>query len=392
MYEAIDTLRTPSDGVIDGGLRRGMVAVAEPTYPNAEHATVNGVFLQALQRVCGPVVFASTAVQHGAVMEADPRAPRIAWDQIPVLPPGGVHLRRIRAQWDAMNALVLRHRSPALVLLSAGPETLFVARALVARHPRLRGYVVMHGNLAEVAGWRSRDPRRRMIDLRSGLAVARHKRIRLVVLDDYIKRAAERLVPGQDFLVWPIPVVAAERAPMLEWHAPDRLGLTFVGTANRGKGFDDYLALYREAGPSYRWSVAGRLGNEFGPGDVGDIPFFTGYSSRDVFLSEVRRADYAVLAFRPAYALTTSASLLDCVTQRKPVIAVANDMLRRLAGDHGPIGYLCPTLEAMQELIATPERLRDEAAYAQFQRGLDSIYHSRGFGQLTVTIQRDLVS
>lgn len=275
------------------------------------------------------------------------------------------------------------------MLLSAGPETLFVARGLVTRHKALRVFVVMHGNLAGLTHWRSRDPRRRLIDLQSGMLVAAHERIQLVVLEEHIKVAAERLLPRHRILVWPLPAAHGEQALPEAWTPQHRLRLTFIGTASRGKGFDDFLALRRVAGPAYDWSVAGRLGADYAKADVGNLPFFPGFQPRAAFLEAVRRADYAVLAFRPEYELTASGSLFDCVTQLKPIIAVANPMLRRLAEQHGPIGYLCPDLASVQALLANPEALRNRVAYAQFQRSLEAILQSRGFAALTQVIGRE---
>jgi len=367
------------------------VVVAEPTYGEDEHAAVNAGLLEAVALGCGPGVFAATARQHAAVQEAaDPAAAPWSWQEIAVVPPGGVHLRRMRAQWRVLSALVEAHRPNPLVLLSAGPETLFVARGLVLRHPSLRLFAVMHGNLATAIGWRSRDPRRRLIDLRAGLRVAQHPRIGLVVLEEHIRSAAIRHGLGRDFLVWPIAVLANEAAPVLPWSAPPRLRLAFIGTANRHKGFDDFLALHRQAGSPLDWAVVGRPSAEYDAADLAGIAVPPSRLGRAAFLAEVRRADYAFMAFRGDYELTASGSLLDCINQRKPMIAVRNDMLDGLARRHGPIGYLCDDLAAVHALLSDPLALRDAAAYASFQRALNAIAATRLPRALAATVRDNL--
>ena len=365
----------------------GPLVVVEPTYANQEHATVNGILIQALPRVAA---FVATPLQHAAVRESDANAPAVPLDVIAVEPPGGITLRRMRKQWSVIEAAVSRHKAQTLVLLSAGPETLFVARALVTRHPSLQIIVIMHGNMADLVGWRSRDPRRRLIDLHSGMRIATHERIRLVVLEEHIRTAAARLLPRQRFLVWPHPAAHGEQAALETWTPGDRLRLTFVGTASRGKGFGEFLTLHQSVGSLYEWAIAGRLGAGYTKADVPDLQFFPGYQPRDIYLAEVRKADFAVLAYRPEYELTASGSLFDCVTQRKPIIAVANPLLQGLARQFGPIGHLCPDLDGLQALLAQPQVLREPLAYAGFQRSLGAVLDSRSFARLQQVIHHDL--
>ena len=365
--------------------------VAEPTFRGPDHAPINAALLQALSRAAGPAILASTRRQRDAIAEADPAALATAqWHEIGVMEPGGVKLRRILAQWRTLSALVAAHRPAVLVLLSTGPETLFAARALVLRHPRLRLFLVLHGVLPAALGWRSRDPRRRLIDLRSGLRIARHPRIRLVVLEAHIRAAALRHRLAEDFLVWPHPVVAGEAATPRPWAPPARLRLAWVGSANAQKGFDDFLALHREAGRACDWVVAGKAGAEYGPDALSGLDVPTEWLDRATLLARLRSADYAFVAFRGEYELTASGSLLDCINQRLPVLAVRNAMLEGLARHYGPIGHLCDDLAGVRALLEDGAALRDAAAYARFQASLDAIARDRLPAALAARIREDM--
>ncbi len=367
-----------------------MIVVAEPTYADGEHAAINAALLQGLGRACGDILFAATPLHHARVREAAPSMNGVVCRDIAVLPPGGVQLRRMRAQWRVLDGLVRTHGATRLVLLSAGPETLFVTRALVARHAGLQVFAVMHGNLAGVTGWRSRDPRRRMIDLRSGLAMARHPRIHLIVLEPHIRDAAAEAGLSNAFLIWPHPAPTDGGPAGAAWEPGPRLRLAFVGTANRVKGFDDFLALHQALGPAYDWSVTGHLSDEYDPSVMTGIEHSTHNLPRAEFLGRVRAADFAIMAFRPEYRFIASGSLLDCVTQRKPLIAVRNPMLTALAERYGPPGYLCGDLDAVQTLLSDPARLRDTTAYAGFQRALDAMHQDRTPEALAPIVRRDL--
>ncbi len=373
--------------------RQSSIIVAEPTYADGEHATVNSAILQAIGSAFGPAVFAATPLHHAWVREAaDAAAPALLRKDITVAPSGGVNIHRMRVQWRALDGLVRDRVQRTLVLLSAGPETLLVARALVARYSRLRLFAVMHGNLASVVGWRSRDPRRRLIDLRSALSMARHPRIRLILLEPHIRAAAAEAGLPHDFLVWPHPSPMHERPPPAPWIPGPRLRLAFVGTGNRAKGFDDFLALHRSAPAAYDWTLVGRLDADYSPAEAIGIEHASERLSRTEFLRQVRRADFAIIAFREDYRLIASGSLLDCVAQRTPIIAVTNPMLAALARQYGPIGYLCADLAAAMELLTKPSRLQDRSAYNDFQQTLDAIQRDRAPEALARIVRRDLAS
>lgn len=138
-----------------------MIVVAEPTYAEDGHVAINGAIIESIVKACGAVVFAATATQQAGIAETTNGGIADAATELITVPPAeGMSIYRMRHQWRTLFGLVRQHRTKTLVLLSAGPETLFVARGLVTRYPALRVFAVMHGNISTIVGWRSRDPRR----------------------------------------------------------------------------------------------------------------------------------------------------------------------------------------------------------------------------------------
>lgn len=368
------------------------LVVVDPTYRGTEHAPINAAFTQLLTP--GASCIATTPAMFRAMVAIDPSAPLPAHEVIDVLPSGGVTLRRMRVQWRVLSALVVQHKATALLLLSAGPETLFVARALTTRHPGLRIHAIMH-NMSDMAGWRSRDPRRRWIDMRAGLRWADHPAITLVVLEDYIAAAARD--GGSDWRgiwrgvanrmqVWPHPTLAQEQPKLAPWTPGARLRLTIAGRASRDKGFDTILAL-AAASPQHDWSVTGRLDPPYDAAPP--MPSAAERLSRPDYLTALRRADYAVVAHQPAYDLTASGSILDCATNRIPVIALRSPAVTALSAHYGPLGPIVPDAEAALALLDSPA-LRDTAAYSAYQRSLEALHQSRTIAALAPLIRGDL--
>ncbi len=364
------------------------LVIVDPTYGGTEHAAINAAFAQLLTP--GASCLATTPALYRAMVAIDPAARLPPHVPIDVPPSGGITLRRMRAQWRVLSGLVERQRATVLLLLSAGPETLFVARALVTGYPTLRIHAVMH-NMADIAGWRSRDPRRRWIDMRAALRLADHSRITLVVLEDYIAAASQ--AGGADWRpvanrlrVWPHPTLWQEAPAPAIWAPGPRLRLAVPGRASRDKGFDTILAL-AAASPQHDWFVTGQLDPPYRA--AAPMAAAAERLSRPDYLAALRGADYAVVAHQPAYDLTASGSILDCATNRIPVIALRSPAVTALSAHGGPLGFVVPDIEAGTALLDSPV-LRDPAPYAAFQRSLSALHQSRTVPALAPLIRRDL--
>ncbi len=375
---------------------RQKILVVEPTYHDVDHAVVNAGILQgiALALPDTDLIFASTPTHRAGVMEAFLKVPSaLAFQDIDVMRPGKTSFCRAWAQWNSIAGHVRRQAPEKIVVLSSGPETFFVCRLLAMAFRTTEIFVVQHGNLTVAVGWRSRDLRHRLFDYRSGLAVAKHSNIRLVVLEDSIRDAASRMGIRAKFLAWPLPLNEAENVVRAPWVPTGPLRLAFVGAATRAKGFGEFLTIARDAqGGAYHFDLAGYRCDKFTPEELGGVTCPDARLPRDSFITQLRRADYAFMAFSDdVYSLTASGSLLDCIAQLKPIVAVESEILRMLAAKYGPIGHLCPTLEHMRRLLADPEKLLDRRSYEGFQDALECIRHDRSPAALA-NILRDHLS
>jgi hypothetical protein len=379
-----------------------MIIIIEPTYARHDHAAVNAALIQAVALACPgeEILFAATALHRGFVEQFGPLPPGTQFCGIDVMPPGGVHLRRFMAQWRAIRLAMRRKRPRAIILLSSGPETFFAARAIVTEFATVKLFVVLHGNLIDGTGWRSRDPRHRLFDYRSGLAVARHPRIRMVVLEDYIRTAVITLgaIPVASLSTWPHPLNSSEideRDRPLAVGRPIRIA--FVGAASRSKGFDKFVALIRviaghPAAARYEFRFIGAPIEPF-PEAAGIITLPAEPLPRDRFIAELRDIDYVMLPFATdSYELTASGSLLDCVSQAKPVISLDIAAVRTMADQFGDIGYVRSSMTEIETLLKSEHGIADPGLYRAFQTSLRAICASRTPAGIAPLVRRDLGS
>jgi glycosyltransferase involved in cell wall biosynthesis len=384
---------------MDFDMGPAMIGVMEQTYSRHDHAPVNAVLIHAtsLALPAEDILFASTGEHRGHVRAVRSLPHRVQCVDIAVPPPGGIRFSRFVAQWRAMRLLMRQGRPRAVILLSSGPETFFAARAMVAMFRSVVFFIVLHGNLNDAIGWRSRDPRRRLFDYRSGLAAARHPRIRFVVLEDYILAAAvrERALRPETTSVWPNAINEGEfpTDPPPAWSGRERIRIAFAGTASRNKGFHRFLDLARAADPGvYEFELVGSLMEPFpGADQLIDIP--SQPLQRDAFIQRLRAADYVVLPYNETtYEFTSSGSLVDCIGQMKPVIALGMPGILDVSKRFGEIGFVCSSMQEMHALLLRKDRLSDLASYTGFQRNLAAAAASRTAAGIAQLIRRDLAT
>jgi hypothetical protein len=363
-----------------------VIAVLELVLADQNHAAVNAGLLEAIMVAAPgePVTFVSTPKHRAAVIETlgtEKTAPGRL--DIDLLPPGGICVARIAAQFRVMREAVRTLRPRALVCLSSTPETFFACRLLSLTARGLRIVVVLHGNLDDAAGRRSRDPRHRLLDSRSSLYVGRHSPIRFVVLEGSIREAAlaKGLLPADRTDVWPHPINDNEARPPRERPLSGRISIAFVGAAKRSKGFGQFLDLARQARQhcpdGYDFSLIGTLYDRFTAEETAGLTLADTMLPRNEYLARLRNVDYACLPLRSdTYTLTASGSLIDCIASTTPLIATRTAAVEHLSRG-GPIGFLGDTPEALADIVMDRGRLGDRAGHALLQRNLAVLQQER---------------
>lgn len=363
-----------------------MIAVIEPVLGNTHHAAVNAGLLEALAlaRPDERIVFAATARHRQAVMEIlGSEAARFGHREIAPPPSGSIRWGRILLQFRLLHHCLLALRPHTLICMSCTPETLFASRLLLAWMPHLRIIVVLHGILTDATGWRSRDPRHRLIDSRSALAMARHARLRLVVLEPSIRDEAVRLglLQSERTDVWPHPIAESEVYATSGGLEGDRTKVAFLGGAKRSKGFGEFLRLMRLARQHcpdrYQFSLIGTMNEEFSADETAGLMLNREMLPRHDYIRRLREVHYVCMPLQSdTYTLTASGSLLDCIASATPLIATPTAAILNLASS-GPVGFLANARTTLEDIILDPDRLSDRTSYARFQQTLVQLQAQR---------------
>ncbi|RVT91157.1 hypothetical protein [Sphingomonas crocodyli] len=378
-----------------------MICIVEPTYAGFDHAPFNAAIIRAtaLAFPDEPIAFASTPEHRAHVAQLGDLPAGLRTIDIDVPATGGQSVGRIVAQWRALRTAIRASGADKVLLLSSAGETFFAIRLILWAFARVRLSVVLHGNLVYAVGWRSKDPRHRLIDYRTGLRVARSDRVRMIVLEPSIKEAAIRLgVLGADrFGVWPHPINEEERdggAPIdpaaMDSGRPIRIA--FLGAATRRKNFHLFVDLVRRVrakSARYRFSLIGFQMEDFSDAaDVVDLP--AAPLDRAAYIAALREVDYVLLPLAAPYELSASGTLLDCVTTARPIMALNLPAARAIADETGDIGFICDTMEEMETLLLSGDAVADPARHAAFRAHLSAAADRRTPAALAPLIRADL--
>jgi len=344
-----------------------VIEVQEWLCEDLEHVAVNAGVIDTVAEALPDEIHVYTEARHGAHLRnalGNRHGDRIRWLEVAIPERRAGVVARMPREYGLLRRAAAGHGVPRLrVLLSAHRSLLW---ALAARRmfggDRIPTQVVLHGEVGEVAGWRSRNPLRRLFDKRSTLARCFGRGTQYLVLEhaiaDALRAEMPRIAPGVAAL--PHPILAGELGDASLPPGSSAIRIGFLGLATEAKGFGVFL----EVAERLARACPGRF--EFHA--VGSTPpgsASNGFQalarqpaaqqlSRADFLAGLRAVHYVCLPFRGShYHFAPSGALLDAVANLRPVIALPTPVLTRMFATHG-IGHLC---QSADEIVTVLQQL-----------------------------------
>lgn len=368
--------------------------VYEPQCEGLEHVAVNAAFLEiVLLQARGERVVMHGERAHLAALDSSLGAisSEVTWQEI-LLPPRRAaswsrFLREFR-NWRRV-ASAARAQGRGVLVLSCDAATVLSIKLLswVCKTPPVQ--VVIHGIAAELRGWRSRNPFRKVFDFRFALDLPSRGRIRYIVLEEGIREAILQLRPQRqsDTFVVPHPIGREEAQADLHVRPPsgDRLTVGFLGLATPAKGFDCFLDLASRfrADRRVEFHAIGTFAKGWRPDTSAlSVPPRESKLSRADYVRAVRALDIVCLPFHgDHYELVASGAMLDAIANLKPLLAFPTTSLRHLERAQ-PIGYLCESVDEMAEVIRSLAGGSDQEGYLRRVAGMRNLRHARSPAEL----------
>lgn len=344
-----------------------MIEVLEFLCADLEHLVVNAGLIDTVAEAFPDEIHVHCEARHGAHLRqvlGDRHRDRIRWLDAAIPQRRAGIAARLPREYGLLRRAAAGQGKPRLRLLLSAHRSLLWALALrrVFGRDRIPTQVVLHGEVGEVAGWRSRNPLRRLFDMRSTLARCSALGTQLLVLEHAIAEALRaempRIAPGVAAIPYPLTVsVLGDASPPAVNSA---IRIAFLGLATEAKGFGVFLEVAERMARACPGRFEFHAVGSTPPGSASTglhvlarQPAAAQLSQAD-FLAGLRGIHYVCLPFRGShYDFAASGALLDAVANLRPVIALPTPVLTRMFETHR-IGYLC---QSADEIVAVLRQL-----------------------------------
>ncbi|HEX6813162.1 MAG TPA: hypothetical protein VF384_16180 [Planctomycetota bacterium] len=353
-----------------------MIQVLECLCGDLEHVPVNAGLVDTIAEAFSDEISVFSEPAHGVHLRAalgDRHRGRIQWVDVAIPARRAGIAARMPHEYRLLRRMATGRGVVRLrLLLSAHRSALWALRLRRAfARDRIPTQVVLHGEVSEVAGWRSRNPLRRLFDMRSTLARCWGRGIQYLALEDAIAERLRAEMPGLASGVGsvPHPILASELAEPPQPAVNSAVRVAFLGLATEAKGFGVFREvaerMARECPGRFEFTVVGSLPPASDSRAVRALARQPAVEqiSRPDYLAGLRAAHYVCLPFRGShYDFAASGALLDAVANLRPVIALPTPVLTRMFRTHD-IGYLCQSPDEMVAVLRQVASAFPEHAY-----------------------------
>jgi hypothetical protein len=375
-----------------------MIVVMEAYWRGLSHATGNATTIRVARAAYPdePITFLAEKTHIAAVREELPDMTHFETVEIDIPTDEASIYRRLVPDWRNVRRAFARMRGAdrsTLILCSAYGSML--ALCGLARRPPDRVLARLHGNLNEIIGPPARNPIRRALSLHAGLDRVGRAEVKLVVLEESVRRELIALRPG---LKTHVEVLEELAAVDLESGAPPRDGepvrFAFLGVGTRDKGADRFLAaagaVREKVGDKAAFELIGRLHTPLKhlstamlsrPPNESAIP-------RTAFIERIRQQHYVCALYEPEYyRLAASGVLLDAITHRKPLIVTDIPFAQDLFARFGDLGEICRSQDEVVSAISRLATQVDPERYRRQVQNLERVAASRDLTTLAAKLR-----
>lgn len=254
--------------------------------------------------------------------------------------------------------------SDKIIVLKAHPTSILLIKTLKRIYTRVEAMVVIHGEI-EFIYFTNNAWEREMAYLYKRIIRTPAPNFRYILLNKISKSklVLDQHLKSHEIIEINHPYPYSKTIPTKISQAPLPITVAHVGGLSIRKNAHQVYSLAELlAGPiaagQLRFVSIGSIDEDAAPYRNTLVSDFThgkkgGYISRQIFVEEIRKIDYAVFFYRPnQYIFRASGSIMDVIDFTKPIIALRHPFFDYLTSQVGNIGFLCADLGEMAEILS----------------------------------------
>jgi len=361
-----------------------MILVFDPVVLGASHVPFNSALLSILCKAYpqDSVIMCAVA-SHTTLLKRAPGLDRVVFRSFP---------EDWRENFREELPRLIRELNPTnVVLCGCSASKLSIVRKVARRQSNVSFDCVTHGELAEPAGWRSRNPWHRRNDFFGIVGRGFSSNVRFVVLEHAIVDKLRQIAPRRQLVsALPHPLSCLGEGTAHEQADKHRRAvISFVGGTFRSKGFATFVECARRFGETFDFRVIGARAHEYDPAldDLFTVPPSVEKLERDVFEAALLETDVICLPLDPVrYSWSASGTLLDAIALDIQLLTMRTAVTRDWETRYGEFGLLADNETSMiEQLEAIRSGMQPWALTDDQRRSREKIKKERAVDRLACT-------
>ena len=358
-----------------------MILVIEPICHDSEHIPINTSVLEIISYAYPRESIAFYGERHHVDnlkdMFDNAIGRRFTWKKIRIPGRHQGFFKRISGDFFLIYKIIKESKSTdtisRILFTAASPSVIWVLKILILlKIADCQTQIVLHGGLASLGGWRSRNPFLRIQDQSTALSFFNWKSMQYIVLENAIKKNLTKIMPKLNGRVCaldhPFPH-SQGYSNCLSLAKPFKF--VYIGVAAERKGFSSFLDTAEKIKEEYReeaeFHALGRLPATYKNRLDAKMKVLNTRPSdsilgREEFIKRLKTMHFVCLFFdEKYYRLSASGVLLDAIAFEKPIISSDLQLFRDIEREFGDIGYICNSqnyVEAVQSIIESGDKRR----------------------------------
>lgn len=379
-----------------------MIIVCEPICHGVEHVPFNAAFLTVLHKSFPDEIIRffgeKTHIEYLSKEIHIDIENKIEWEKINLPERHSLQKHRFLSDKNLIKRLNNIFQCDKIIFTSFSESILFSIKLSKFYYLNSKKYyLIAHGGLNKIKGFRSMNPFLRMFDLFSIMSSLNNCKVKFIFLEEIIKITVESIIPNlsKNSFVISHPLTINSQILNNDKGKSQKLRIGFLGNANIEKGIDHFLAAAKIVKNKYpdnfEFIIVGKVFEKNENLEILDMKPCMEKLDRDEYVELAMSLDYACLPYQnDHYTLSPSGSMVDAISLKIPLIATRFGVIEWLFDKYGQLGILVNDASRLGEELIKAIDNKTIFQRDDFVSNIEMIRSDRSTDKLALSLKAQL--